>query len=587
MSSFERSTDADGGRWPGRPCRILRIASLAARPKWAASLFCGGLALAVGIGLVAIEEPVPRVHDEFSYLLAADTFAQGRLANPTHPMWRHFESFHVIQRPTYASKYQPGQGLLLAAGNLLGGHPVIGACLGSALAAWGVCWMLQGWVPGRWALVGGVLVAVHGMIQLRWSISYWGGGLPMTGGALVFGALPRIMRSQRIRDSLFLASGAVLLAATRPFEGLVVCLLVAAALGWWLVGPSRPGLARPAVRVVLTQILLPALLLLVVGLGWLAYYNWRVTGDPCRMPYQVHEAAYGWSPLFLWQEPKQKPRYRHAVMERLLTGWGIEDYVAQQSLPGLLAAKARSGWELWHFYLGIPLTVPLLAMPWIVASGRYRFVWMALLCFFLAAATVPWTQPHYVAPAAPLLMLLVVLGMRHFAASVRRGRRWAAVVVPAVLLLHLATLGIFYANYYNWHREGWEFSRARLLAGLRQTPYKHLVIVRYAPDHNGHAEWVYNRADIDAAQVVWAREMGMPEDQALLDYFHDRRVWLLEADAPEPQLMTYGGGNASIPHEPASFRGRNRARHHSRSARTCREAVWTGAGKHLVQNSAA
>jgi hypothetical protein len=57
------------------------------------------------------------------------------------------------------------------------------------------------------------------------------------------------------------------------------------------------------------------------------------------------------------------------------------------------------------------------------------------------------------------------------------------------------------------------------------------VIVRYAPDHNVHNEWVYNSARIDESEIVWARDMGNAANRELLDYFHDRKVWLLEPDA--------------------------------------------------------
>ena len=513
--------------------------ALACRPLHAI-VCCALTALAVSALFTAVRVPVPSVHDEFSYLLAADTFASGRLTNTVNPFWQHFESFHIIQQPSYASKYPPGQGILLAVGTLIGGHPIVGAWLATALAAAAVCWMLQGWVPNRWALLGGLLVALHGMIQVRWSLSYWGGGLPMVGGALMFGALPRIQRDPHISTTLLMAGGAILLAATRPFEGFLVGMCVATALLDWMRSEQRPDWMT-----VLSHVVIPAAALLWLGIAALGFYNLCVTGDPLKMPYQVHEAEYAHSPIFLWNQPETAGEYRHAVMKDFFTGWAFEGYQQQATLLGFLQAKLVAAQELGLFFLGGALALPLIMFRQLLARRRLYVAWLTLLIFFAAESAVPWTYPHYIAPVAPLLFLLVVEGMRYLSILPRQGHAWARLAVPAIMIFHGVGLSLLFLQYATWQPDGWQWHRARIVEQLENTPGKHLVLVSYRPDHNGHQEWVYNRANLRRAKIIWARQMGGASDEQLLRAFHNRSSWILDADAEEPQLIATSQDEAS------------------------------------------
>ena len=111
------------------------------------ALFFSVIALRLSV-LHFLPVPIPGIHDEFSYLLMGDTFAHGRLANPSHPMWRSFDTFHENWLPTYSSMYPPAQGLLLAFGQILG-NPWIGVLLSDAAMCAAIFWMLQAWVPRK------------------------------------------------------------------------------------------------------------------------------------------------------------------------------------------------------------------------------------------------------------------------------------------------------------------------------------------------------------------------------------------------------------------------------------------------------
>jgi hypothetical protein len=495
--------------------------------------------------------PLPFLHDDFSFLLAADTFASGRLTNPTPLMWTHFESFHITMFPTYMSMYFPAQGLLLAAGKVFLGHPWFGILIVDALMCSALCWMLQAWLPPTWAFLGAMLAVLRLGLFSYWINTYIGGGfIAALGGALVLGALPRLMRGVQLRYGLLMAVGIVLLATSRPYEGLLLCLPVAAYLGHWLLfGTNRPTPAR-----LFRCAALPLLLVIFAG-AWMAYYDYRVFGRPLTLPYTINRATYGIAPYYVWQSPRPEPVYRHAVMRDFYAQDENRGYKNIHSLSGYLPNTMMKAVAGLLFFAGVVLTLPLIMVRRVLMDRRLRFLVICVFVLMAGMAIEIFLIPHYLAPFTAVFYALGLQAMRHLRVWRPGGQpvglAWVrfAVVLCCTLGVLRATASPLHIVVPEWPMCEWAgmwygpdhygTERVAIEDKLDHLPGKQLVLVRYSTGHDSEEEWVHNSPDIDNSKVIWAREMDAAENARLLEYYSDRNVWLVQPDSPLEKLSSY------------------------------------------------
>ena len=497
-----------------------------------------------------IPVPVPVPHDEFSYLLASDTFAHGRLTNPSNPMWVHFESFHINMQPTYQSMYPPAQGLALAIGQKLTGVPWTGVLLSTALMCGAIYWMLLGWLPPPWAWLGGAFACVRFGIFSYWMNSYFGGAVAALGGALVLGALPRFRNRPRIWTGLVLASGLLILANSRPLEGLLFSIPLVLAVAAILIKGIR---TRTFGWRATAKAVLPAMALFAVGAAWMLYYNWRGTGNPLLMPYQVNFQAYHISKPFFFQQPNPIPEYRHLSMRAFYIYHELPDTLIRNYNLGYffrLNADIYYGFFVWPFLL--------LLAPGVFAMWHSELRVVMLSTALVAAAVIPQIWPphgHYAAPAAGAVILALLYSVRHFRASQSKyalgGSRALAIVLAVWMISPIAAklrdpymLGAVSGSEIAGHKALMPYlplpiQRARIQSELQARSGKQLIIVHYpyrdAPSH----DWIYNEADIDHAHVVWARDMGYLKNRELLNYYPDRQVWYIDRGDAAALVLPY------------------------------------------------
>jgi hypothetical protein len=532
--------------------RVERAFGRLARRKSLSVAVVGLAAFLLRLAILPVSPiPKPFVQDDFSFLLAADTFASGRLTNPTPAMWTHFETMHITMQPTYMSMYFPAQGLVLAASKVLTGRPWYGVLLMTALMCAAICWMLQAWLPPTWALLGGALAVLRLGLFSYWIDTYSGAGsIAALGGALLLGALPRFMKAARLRDGLLMATGVILVETSRLYEGMLLCLPVLCYLAWWMFF----GKNRPSTTMLLRRTAAPLALIVAAG-AWMGYYDYRVFGSPLTLPYTVDRAQYAMAPYFVWQAQRPEPVYRHKEIREFYYRSEVNTFAKIHSWSGFVPQTVLKAARGVLFYTGIALLIPLIMLRRVFLDHRLRFLVLCLLVLLAGQLVQIFLIPHYLAPFTAAFYAIGLQAMRHLRLWSPGNEPVGLTLVRLTVVLCVVLAGVRLCSgplhldlpvwpgawASEWYGRGSQSGaeRAQLEANLEQLPGRQLVIVRYSPDHNVLDEWVYNAADIDSSKVIWAQEMDEAENLELFHYYKDRTVWLVEPDTKPTKVSPY------------------------------------------------
>jgi hypothetical protein len=511
------------------------VRRLARRP-WRAAAVLAGLVLVPRLILLPLWPiPKPVIYDEFCYIVQGDTFAHGRLANSPHPISRFFESPYLLQHPTYASKYPPAQGLALGAGQVIFGDPWFGTWFSCGLMMAALVWSISAWLPSRWAFLGGVL-ALPLAIESYWMNSYWGGAVAATGGALLLGGAGRLIRRSgakawpQIRNGLAMAAGIAILANSRPYEGLVFAIPIAIAFLF-----SRPR-----------WIAITAVFALLIPAGAAtAYYNYRVTGSALVMPFVEYARQYVYIPLFTFQPLNPSKACRTPVMDDLHQNWERRQWETARSLK-FFPTRLDDFRKVCSTLLGsVVLAVPILAfLPALFRDRRIRLPLTCAMVALAGSAIEVCYYTHYAAPATAAIFILLVQAFRHLRVRNPAGRFLSRAVPLVVLAAAAISQAIVLVR-----QEPPENSqppnarREQVASSLDDRPGRHVILVRYTGSQSPHEEWVYNSADIDSQDVIWAHDLGTTDNAAILAYYRDRHFWSFQPDSNSIRLEPYAPGN--------------------------------------------
>jgi hypothetical protein len=298
--------------------------------------------------------------------------------------------------------------------------------------------MLQGWVSPPWALLGGLLVWARFSLFSYWINSYWGGAIAATGAALVLGALPRIWDARRPRDAIVFGLGAGILAVSRPVEGAIFFLPFGVALLWWAL-----RLGAPARGAAIRRIVLPAATVIACAAGFVGFYNSRVTGSPVVFPHFIEQREIT-TAIFLWQQDKPPIHYDNPQFEDFYHNFLPGLY--QASWPAAVGQWWYKSTDFWEFFLGPALSIPFLALPWVLIEPRNRLLLFQVLLSAIGLWIIVYYHAHYAAPLMATVFVLMMQCLRILRRLRFLGRDVGVALVRLVVLFSLLIGPVYFAT---------------------------------------------------------------------------------------------------------------------------------------------
>ncbi|MCH2173077.1 hypothetical protein MK489_20045 [Myxococcota bacterium] len=472
-------------------------------------------------------EPRPTTLEDFSVLLAADTFSNGRLANPPPALPTYFERPYQLVQPKYVSIATPLPALVALAGNALG-DPGRASILTFALACVSVWWMLSAirGISAGYSFLGSMVLTTHPNLLIDWGIGYTGASLGMLGAALVYGATFRLRKAPHSAHAWVLGLGAAILWLSWPYEGLLACVPAA----WILL---RDGIRPPSAganKLTLNK-LLPTLLLLLATVTFTGYFNWRTTEDPLQSPRSLYNETYASVPDLLFMERPPAKDYPNISLEILYSKDTrfTKPYTDRQDLVGFLGGLAEKAKLYGNFLLPFPLLLLLLGLPWCMRDPDVRFACASLLLFGAGLAAQTFERTEFLGPFVPLGLVVLL-------ASTARIGSFRAGPVPLGLIVITGLIA------WSWNAMLDRYDDHSIELQLRPTyeknyledialsnPGSHLALAHYAQGHHVEYDWTRNDADIDGARMVWALDLGEDANREIANHFPDHTLWLLHS----------------------------------------------------------